>query len=160
MKLKLDTLLFATTRVVHCQCVSREYPAFVLRKCMILNMILQISRWLVGGATATSSKMFANSSTFIVLVGFLSFSHLLEAKKGLDVSVMLHDFDFKDFDEGGNGDFVIFQGYRSNGSVNPNALGDSEEASAAGYDNVDVYMSPCVRCNKSASQQVQQMGKS
>lgn len=79
--------------------------------------------------------------------------------KGVDVSIMLYDFDFKDFTQQGNGDFAILQGYRSNGSVNLNALVDSEEARAAGYDVFDVYMSPCVRCNKSASQQVQDMGK-
>ena len=83
----------------------------------------------------------------------------VEAAKGLDVSAILYDFDFKDFVEGGSGDFVILQGYRSNGSVNHNALVDNDEAHVAGYNNFDVYMSPCPRCNKSASQQVQEMGK-
>ena len=83
----------------------------------------------------------------------------VEAAKGLDVSAILYDFDFKDFVEGGSGDFAILQGYRSNGSINHNALVDNDEAHVAGYTNFDVYMSPCPRCNKSASQQVQEMGK-
>ena len=83
----------------------------------------------------------------------------VEAAKGLDASILLYSFDFKDFVEGGSGDFVILQGYRSNGSVNHNAVIDNEEAYGAGYDNFDVYMSPCPRCNKSVSQQVQEMSK-
>ena len=89
---------------------------------------------------------------FIVVVPY-------QALKGLDTSVILYDFDFKDFVEGGSGDFVVFQAYRNNGSVNHYAVNDSEEAYAAGFTKFDVYISPCPRCNKSASQQVQEAGK-
>lgn len=96
----------------------------------------------------------------LILLG-LSSLYSVEAAKGVDVSRLLYDFDFKDFVEGGYDGFLILQGYRSNGSVNFKAINDShEEASAAGYDNFDIYMSPCPRCNKSASQQVNEMGKS
>ena len=82
-----------------------------------------------------------------------------QALKGLDTSAILYDFDFKEFVLGGSGDFAVFQAYRSNGSVNRYAVVDSEEARAAGYTKFDIYISPCLRCKKSASQQVQEMGK-
>ena len=117
----------------------------------------------MGGAKSyTASKrleMSASLPTLLLLGALLCHFHFVEAAKGLDVSVMLYDFDFKDFVEEGSGDFVILQGYRSNGSVNLNVAFDCEEAFGAGYDNFDLYMSPCPRCNKTASQQVQEMGK-
>ena len=94
----------------------------------------------------------------VILLG-LSIIYSLYASKGIDVSVFLYDFDYKDFVLGGSGDFAIFQGYRNNGSVNFNLINNSEESNAAGYINFDMYMSPCPRCNKSASQQVLEMGE-
>ena len=83
-----------------------------------------------------------------------------EATKGVDVSGDLDNYDFKDIMEEGIHGFVIFQGYRSDGTVNPYAVNDSTGAYEAGFDNFDVYLSPCPKCNKTASQQAQEMGKS
>jgi hypothetical protein len=82
----------------------------------------------------------------------------LNATKGVDVADLLYNFDFKDFMEAGLDGFAIFQGYRSNGSVNEYAINNSIGAWEAGFDNFDVYLSPCPKCNKTASQQVQEMG--
>ena len=111
--------------------------------------------------TCRSGTMSSNLLTvgLLPLIVLSPFWFAADAAKGLDASVLLYSFDFKDFVEGGSGDFVILQGYYSNGSVNRNAVIDNEEAYGAGYDNFDIYMSPCLRCNKSASQQVQEMGK-
>ena len=83
----------------------------------------------------------------------------LNATKGVDVAGLLYNFDFKDFMEAGLGGFAIFQGYRSNGTVNEYAINDSIGAYEAGFDNFDVYLSPCPKCNKTAYQQVQEMGE-
>lgn len=93
-----------------------------------------------------------------ILLGLWIFC-LAYALKGIDVSVFLYNFDYKDYVLGGSGDFAVFQGYRSNGSVNFNLINNSEESRSAGYTNFDMYMSPCPKCNKSASQQVLEMGK-
>ena len=103
--------------------------------------------------------MLASLRTLLVLGALPCHFYFVEAAKGLDVSRIFYHFDFKDWVEGGFSDFVILQGYRSNGSVNLNAVFDSDEAFIAGYQNFDVYMSPCPRCKKTASQQVQEMGK-
>lgn len=97
-------------------------------------------------------------SSPVVLLG-LSTLYSAYASKGIDMSAFLYNFDFKDFVLAGSSDFAVFQGYRSNGSVNLNLINDSDESRTAGYTNFDVYMSPCPRCNKSASQQVLEMGK-
>ena len=97
-------------------------------------------------------------SSPVALLG-LSILYSAYALKGIDVSVFLYNFDFKDYVLEGCSDFAIFQGYRNNGSVNLNLVNDSEESRTAGYNNFDMYMSPCPRCNKSASQQVLEMGK-
>ena len=95
-------------------------------------------------------------SSPVSLLG-LSILYCAYASKGIDVSVFLYNyFDFKDYVLEGCSDFAVFQGYRNNGSVN---LNDSDESRTAGYKNFDLYMSPCPRCNKSASQQVLEMGK-
>lgn len=83
----------------------------------------------------------------------------LDATKGVDVSQLLYNFDFKDFMEDGFDGFVIFQGYRSDGRVNLYAINDSIGAYEAGFSNFDMYLSPCLKCNKSAAQQVQEMGE-
>ena len=96
-----------------------------------------------------------------VCLSFLVLTPLsLNATKGVDVSDLLYNFDFKDFMEAGIDGFAIFQGYRSDGTVNRYAINDSIGAYEAGFDNFDVYLSPCPKCNKTASQQVQEMGKS
>ena len=97
------------------------------------------------------------SSACLLLLLLAPFS--LNATKGVDVADLLYNFDFKDFMEAGIDGFAIFQGYRSNGTVNEYAINDSIGAYEAGFDNFDVYLSPCPKCNKTASQQVQEMGE-
>ena len=86
-------------------------------------------------------------------------SFSLVATIGIDVSGPLVNYDFKDFMEAGIDGFVIFQGYQSDATVNPNAINDSIGAYEAGFNNFDMTLSPCPRCNKTAAQQVQEMGK-
>ena len=76
---------------------------------------------------------------------------------GIDVSRSLDNYDFKDFMEAGITEFVIFKGY-GGGSVNPNAINDSIGAYEAGFNNFDMCLSPCPRCNKTAAEQVKEMG--
>ena len=97
------------------------------------------------------------SSACLLLLLLVPFS--LNATKGVDVADLLYNYDFKDFMEAGIDGFAIFQGYRSNGTVNEYAINDSIGAYEAGFDNFDVYLSPCPKCNKTASQQVQEMGE-
>ena len=92
-----------------------------------------------------------------LLVGLLT-PLSLYAIKGVDVSGLLYNFDFKDFMEDGFDGFVIFQGYQSDGNVNPYAVNNSIGAYEAGFNNFDMYMCPCPKCNKTAEQQVQEMG--
>ena len=99
------------------------------------------------------------SLSFPVILLGLSTLYSAYASKGIDASAFLYNFDFKDYVLAGSSDFAVFQGYRSNGSVNLNLINDSEESSSAGYTNFDMYMSPCPRCNISAAQQVLEMGK-
>ena len=93
-----------------------------------------------------------------LLVGLLT-PLSLDAIKGVDVSGLLDNYDFKDFMEDGFDGFVIFQGYQSDGNVNPHAVNSSSGAYEAGFSNFDMYMCPCPKCNKTAEQQVQEMGK-
>ena len=97
-------------------------------------------------------------SLVFALLGLLR-PHSTDATKGVDVSRLLYNFDFKDFMEAGIDGFVIFQGYRSDATVNPYAINNSIGAYEAGFTNFDTYLSPCPRCNKAAAQQVQEMGK-
>ena len=98
--------------------------------------------------------------SLVLLLGTVLTTPLtLHATKGVDVSGMLYNFDFKDFIEAGYDGFVIFQGFQSDGNVNPYAISNSIGAYEAGFDNFDMYLSPCPKCNKSATQQVQEMGK-
>ena len=104
-----------------------------------------------------NSTMILSLSAWLLLLLLAPFS--LNATKGVDVSGSLDNYDFKDFMEAGYDGFVIFQGYRSNGTVNQYAINDSIGAYEAGFSNFDVYLSPCPKCNKTASQQVQEMGR-
>ena len=103
------------------------------------------------------STMIFSLNAWLLLLLLAPFS--LNATKGVDVSSSLDNYDFKDFMEAGIEGFAIFQGYRSNGTVNQYAINDSIGAYEAGFDNFDVYLSPCPKCNKIASQQVQEMGR-
>ena len=44
-------------------------------------------------------------------------------------------------------DFVVIRGYVVSGNVDPNAVANIQTAKAAGFTDIDVYMSPCLPCN-------------
>ena len=101
--------------------------------------------------------MILRLNAYLLLLVLIPLS--LDATKGVDVSSFLYNLDFKDFIEAGIDGFAIFQGYTSNGTVNQYAINDCTGAHEAGFNNFDVYLSPCPKCNKTASQQVQEMGR-
>ena len=84
--------------------------------------------------------------------------HLSDATKGIDVSSLVYSTGFKCLKEDGY-DFLIVRGYRSTGEPDPNAIHTIANARDAGFEYIDVYMFPCPKCGKSASDQVQEMGK-
>ncbi|KAH3764001.1 glycosyl hydrolase family 1 [Pelomyxa schiedti] len=53
--------------------------------------------------------------------------------------------------------FAIPRGYRSSGSVDPNAVSNVNNARAGGIKYVDVYFFPCPTCSKSAATQVDEL---
>ena len=116
-----------------------------------------MTRVICACAVTLTKSMILSLSAWLLLLLLAPFS--LNATKGVDVSGSLDNYDFKDFMEAGYDGFVIFQGYRSNGTVNQYAINDSIGAYEAGFSNFDVYLSPCPKCNKTASQQVQEMGR-
>ena len=98
-------------------------------------------------------------SLVFVLLGFTLSPISTDTTKGVDVSGLVDNYDFKDFMEAGIDGFVIFQGYQNDATVNPYAINATTGAYEAGFNNFDMYLSPCPRCNKAAVQQVQEMGK-
>ena len=95
--------------------------------------------------------------TCVILVFGLS-GLSTDATKGIDVSTLVSSSDFKCIK--GNGyDFLIVRGYRSTGEPDPNAIHTIANARDAGFEYIDVYMFPCPKCGKSASEQVKEMGK-
>jgi len=93
----------------------------------------------------------------ILLLGLSSF-HLTDATKGIDVSTLVYSNGFKCLKNEGY-DFLIVRGYQSIGRPDSDAIHTIANARDAGFDYIDVYMFPCPRCEKSASQQVTEMGK-
>lgn len=94
----------------------------------------------------------------ILLVGLFGLS-LTDATKGVDVSTLVYSTGFKCLKDDGY-DFVIVRGYESIGKPDSDAIHTIANAREAGFENIDVYMFPCPRCSKSASEQVREMGKS
>ena len=92
----------------------------------------------------------------ILLLG-LSSLRLSYATKGIDVSTLVYSSDFKCLKEQGY-DFLIVRGYRSTGEPDPDAIHTIANAREAGFEYIDVYMFPCPRCSKTASEQVEEMG--
>ncbi len=70
---------------------------------------------------------------------------------GVDFSTAISETTFKCFLENGM-HFAISRAWRSNGSIDPNAVTNIKNARAAGFPNVDVYMFPCRA--KSAAEQI------
>ena len=89
----------------------------------------------------------------VLLLGF----HLSEATKGIDVSQLVYPSDFKCLKEAGY-DFVIVRAFLSLGEPDENAIHTIANAREAGFRYIDVYMFPCPKCLKSASEQVDVMG--
>ena len=94
-----------------------------------------------------------------LLLGVTSCGYLTAATKGIDVSTLVYPDTFKCLKEQGY-EFLIVRGYRSLGSPDPDAIHTIANAFQAGFKYVDVYMFPCPKCSKSASEQVREMGKS
>ena len=88
----------------------------------------------------------------------LSSWYSVDATKGLDVSTLVYPKDFECLKNAGYG-FLIVRGYRSYGSPDPEAIHTIANARQAGFKYIDVYMFPCPKCAKSASAQVDEMGK-
>ena len=93
----------------------------------------------------------------ILLLG-LSILRLSDATKGIDVSSLAYSSDFKCLKDDGY-DFLIVRGYLSIGKPDSNAIHTIANAREGGFEYIDVYMFPCPRCAKSASDQVREMGK-
>ena len=81
-----------------------------------------------------------------------------EATKGIDVSTLVYPKDFQCLKNDGY-EFLIVRGYRSLGSPDPDAIHTIANARQAGFTNIDAYIFPCPKCSKSASEQVEEMGK-
>lgn len=99
--------------------------------------------------------MFRAVYTFLLL-GTSSW-YFTEATKGIDVSTLVYPKDFECLKNEGY-EFLIVRGYRSYGAPDPNAIHTIANARQAGFKYIDVYMFPCPKCSKSASEQVQDMG--
>ena len=93
----------------------------------------------------------------ILLLG-LSSLRFSDATKGIDVSSLVSSSDFKCLKDDGY-DFLIVRGYLSLGEPDSDAIHTIANAREAGFEYIDVYMFPCPRCAKSASEQVREMGK-
>jgi len=94
----------------------------------------------------------------VVCVALLFGLHLGEATQGIDVSQLVYPSDFKCLKEAGY-DLVIVRAYQSLGHPDGNAIRTIANAREAGFQSIDVYLFPCPKCDKSASEQVDEMGK-
>ena len=54
---------------------------------------------------------------------------------------------------------MIVRAYLSLGQPDKNAIRTMANAKEAGFTNIDVYLFPCPKCAKSASDQVDEMGR-
>ena len=95
---------------------------------------------------------------FAVLLLVTSSWKSIDATMGIDVSTLVYPKDFECLKNAGY-EFLIVRGYRSIGSPDPNAIHTIANAREAGFKYVDVYMFPCPKCGKSATAQVDEMGK-
>ena len=95
--------------------------------------------------------------TCVILVFGLS-GLSTDATKGIDVSTLVSSSDFNCI-KGDGYDFLIVRVYRSLGKPDPDAIRTIANARDAGFEDIDVYMFPCPKCEKSASEQVKEMGK-
>ena len=90
---------------------------------------------------------------------FLFYLATIEARKGIDVSRMMFTFDLKCF-KGSGYEFVVVRAYRTIGCFpDPDASDTILKARDAGFEHIDIYMSPCPGGGKSATDQVDEMSK-
>ena len=80
------------------------------------------------------------------------------ATKGIDLSTSTPKTAFSCLKDQGY-DFVVVRAYHSTGSPDSTATSTLASAHAAGISNTDVYLFPCPKCSKSATQQVTEMGE-
>ena len=92
--------------------------------------------------------------SLLVVVGIIP----SEATLGVDLSTPTSKSAFSCLKSQGY-DFVIVRAYLSYGQPDRSASTSIANAKAAGFENVDVYMFPCPKCNKSARDQVSEMGE-
>ena len=95
----------------------------------------------------------------VVLVVLLSLQmELGESSRGVDVSTYISENNCACIRSAN--DILIMRAYRITGEPDPNAPGTIANCKSIGFQYLDVYLFPCPRCGKSASQQVSEMGKS
>lgn len=97
-------------------------------------------------------------SVYACMLLVLSSGHFADAKNGIDVSTLVYPKDFECL-KNAKYEFLIVRGYRSYGSPDPDAIHTIANAREAGFKYIDVYMFPCPKCAKSATTQVDEMGK-
>ena len=96
---------------------------------------------------------------FKLLVSLFYLVEISKERKGLDVSHLMFGFDLKCFKEKGY-DFIVVQAYRYFSCFpDPSAPDTIQKAKDAGFEHIDIYMSPCPRI-KPATQSVDEMSKS
>ena len=84
---------------------------------------------------------------------------ITKARKGLDVSRLMFTLDLNCFKEKGH-EFVVVRAYRTIGCFpDPDGSDTMLKAKEAGFQHIDIYMSPCPG-DKSATDQVDEMSKS
>ena len=80
-------------------------------------------------------------------------------RTGLDVSRLMFDFDLECFKEKGYS-FIVVQAYRTIGCFPDPYGGDTiTRARKAGFEDINIYMSPCPGGSKPAAAQVEEMSK-
>ncbi len=94
---------------------------------------------------------------FVLIAVLCVSARLGECTKGVDVSSSVSTSHWSCLKSSGY-DFMIVRAYRSIGSPDPNAADTLRNAQAAGFSYCDVYLFPCPKCSKSASNQVNEMG--
>jgi len=94
----------------------------------------------------------------VVLLLGLYGADVTVATKGIDFATLVSTSEFQCLKKEGY-DFLIVRAYRSIGQLDSNAVKTIANARQAGFKQIDVYMFPCPKCNKSASVQVQEMGQ-
>jgi GH25 family lysozyme M1 (1,4-beta-N-acetylmuramidase) len=89
-----------------------------------------------------------------VQIIFISIIPIILATIGVDVSQSVTQAQFECLKDNGYR-FVIVRAYRNNGVIDANSAQTIKNARAAGLNQVDAYLFPCISCGD-ASQQVRE----